>query len=84
MPLQHLTGLQWVPVANWFYYYSVAGGGFLEDGTSLPQSPKRVRDQFQRGEHEPSAVGEPRVYLKPGGTSTQIFAFLEWIDNCEL
>ena len=38
MPRQHLTGFQRVPIENPFRYRSIAVGGFLEDGTSLPEA----------------------------------------------
>ena len=38
----------------------------------------------ERRERKPSAVGEPVVYLKPGGTYAQIFAFFERTESCEL
>ena len=56
---------------------TLLGPGPEATGGAAPQSPER-RD------YEPSAVGEPMVYLKPGGTSAQIFAFFEGIERFEL
>ena len=36
-------------------------------GGVAPQRLERMRGQFQGGEHEPSAIGDPEVYLKTRG-----------------
>ena len=56
VPRQYLKVLRQISIANPFHYRSVAVGGFLEDGTSLPQTWGMKGDLHAKGLE---LLGEP-------------------------